>query len=349
MGSPIVGFYALAAFVAGPVAYVAIAHSRLSRQKRCGARRFSSSPIMAIQAPLVIVQALFFASHVDEVGGTFGAVGGTHVQAVVMGFAWTVAVALLYGRRRSWLLPVGSIVAVVLLVSEAKAGFLFAAIGTIVVGLVRATLDPKRRVSTILGYAVLGVGAFSVLFVAYMFAGSLLPGGEQMAAYWSEWLTNPATIRNYLFSYNSLGNADRLEGVRLVLSQPVDDSPTGSSAGASESSRSRPFSGRRRSRPAHRSPERSTGRRAPPRRSTRSGWWASSCTSWPSRRRSRRSSKAWRPHGGELGISVTAAAAGSAVVFALSALLHDVVEPRRRRRPVLVPHGHGGEVGETGR
>ena len=219
VGNKIIGFYALAMFMAAPVAYVAIVHANLTLESL---RRIGLIVIAIIlaQAPIVVAQAVAFASHVDQMGGTFGLVGGTHVQAVVMGFAWTIAVALLYGRRRIWLLPVGLVIAVVLLVSEAKAGFFFAATGTIVVGLFQVIEDPRRKASSLIGYGIIGAAAISVIFIAYAFAGSLLPGGEQMAASWASWLRNPAAIRSYAFSYNSLGNADRLESVRLVLIQP---------------------------------------------------------------------------------------------------------------------------------
>ncbi len=220
IGNRLVAIYALTVFVAGPVAYVAIMHANLTIDslKRLS---YLVLALMAVQLPLVLIQSRFIATHVDQVGGTFGTVGGTHVQAVVMAFVWTAAIAVLWDRRRSWLVWIGIAVAIVLLVSEAKAGFMFAAIGTIVVGVVRALANPKRGVPLLVAYVLIGVMAFSILFVAYMYLGDVLPGGEQMATYWTEWLRNPATIRAYLFSYNNLGNADRLEGIRLILSQPM--------------------------------------------------------------------------------------------------------------------------------
>lgn len=217
-GSVFVAFYALAVILAAPVAYVAILHSTITMQSL---RRLALIVLVigVAQVPLVLVQSRYL-PHVDLMGGTFGDVGGTHIQSVVMGFAWTIAVALLFGRRRIWLLPVVLAIATVLLVSEAKAGFVFAVIGTISVGLAKAIANPKHGVPALVKYGTIAAVAVGTLFGAYLFLGALLPGGQQSASSWVTFLTNPAAVRNYLFSYDELGNAGRLEGTRLVLSQP---------------------------------------------------------------------------------------------------------------------------------
>jgi len=210
-------FQALAAYIAGPVAYVAIVHARVTIRSL---RRLALIVLAIVvgQAPIVIAQARFAAS-VDNIGGTFGHLGGTSLQAVVMAFAWTIAIALLIDRNRGWLLPVGLGIAAVLLISEAKAGFLFCALGTIVVGLTRAIANPRRALLMLSSYVAIGVAALAALFAGYIFVGSLLPGGETMAKYWLAFLANPSAMVDYLFSYGPGGEAGRLEGVRLVLSQ----------------------------------------------------------------------------------------------------------------------------------
>jgi hypothetical protein len=217
-GNRLLALQALATYIAGPVAYVAIVHSSVTLKslKRVGGVVVA---ILAAQVPLVILQARFFASTVDQIGGTFGSGGGTPIQAVVMGFAWTIAVALLSGRRRTWLLPLGLAIAVVLLVSEAKAGFLFAAMGTVAVGLTKAIATPKRRAALLLWHGAIGLGALVALFAGYLYVGGLLPGGQTMATYWIAWLSNPSAIMNYLFSFGPGGQANRLAGLALVLGQ----------------------------------------------------------------------------------------------------------------------------------
>ena len=209
---------ALAAFLAPPLAYVAIVHANLT----IGSLRrvaLMAGAIIAAQLPIVLVQARYFTPYVDQMGGTFGLVGGTHVQSIVMGFAWTLAVALLLGRRRLWLIPIGLAISIVLLVSEAKAGFLFAAIGTLAVGLARAVANPKRGLGVLAQYLVITVVTVGALFAGYALVGSLWPGGQQMASYWSAWLHNPQAISDYLFAYDPGGQAGRLQGVSLVLGQ----------------------------------------------------------------------------------------------------------------------------------
>ena len=129
--------------------------------------------VMVVQLPLAIVQALFFATSVDQIGGTFGTVGGTAVLAVVMALVWTVAAALLLGRRPVWLLPIGLAIAAVLLISEGKAGFLFAAVGTIAVGLTRAIANPRRGTFVLVQYISMSAAAVAVLFVGYAYLRQL--------------------------------------------------------------------------------------------------------------------------------------------------------------------------------
>ena len=115
-----------------------------------------------------------------------------------MAIAWTIAVTRLYGRRRVWLLPVGLAIAVVLLVAEAKAGFLFAALGTIGVGLTRAIANPKRGLLEVVQYGLISVAAIATLFAGYMYLGSYLPIGQSLSKYWVAWLQNPSAIVAYL-------------------------------------------------------------------------------------------------------------------------------------------------------
>lgn len=213
-----VAFYSLAIFMAAPIAYVGILHSNITLRSL---RRVALivTAIAVAQLPIVLVEARIF-TNVDQMGGTFGLVSGTHFQSVLMGFAWTIAVALLYGWRRLWLLPVGLAIALVLLVSEAKAGFIFAAVGTVVVGLVWAINDPERGALVALQYVVICMAVLAAFYVGYMWLGSLWPGGKEAANVWNVWFTNPSAIINYMVGYNKQGNAERLEAIRLVLSQP---------------------------------------------------------------------------------------------------------------------------------
>jgi len=210
-------FQSLGAYIAAPVAYVAIVNSRIAMRSL---RRVALvvSAIVVAQVPIVIVQARFTAN-VDRIGGTFGYLGGTSLQAVVMALAWTIAVALLSGRKRVWLMPVGLAIAVVLLISEAKAGFVFAALGTIAVGLTRAVASPRHGALVLLKYGAISAAALAALFGGYLYVGSLLPGGQTMATFWLAWMKDPSAIMNYLFSYGPGGQAGRLEGIRLVLNQ----------------------------------------------------------------------------------------------------------------------------------
>ncbi len=216
-GGRFVAFQSLAAYIAGPIAYVAIVHSSITMRslKRLALIVLA---IVVAQVPIVMVQARF-AVNVDRIGGTFGNLGGTSLLAVVMAFAWTIAVALLFGRKRVWLLPVGLAIAAVLLISEAKAGFVFCALGTIAVGLTKAVAKPRRGAFVLLQYGAISAAALAALFVGYRYVGSLLPGGQTMASYWLAWLKDPSAITGYLFSYGRGGQAGRLEGVRLVLNQ----------------------------------------------------------------------------------------------------------------------------------
>jgi hypothetical protein len=229
-------FQSLGAYIAAPIAYVAIVHSSITL-KSLKRLAWIVVGIAAAQVPIVIAQARFFTANVDQMGGTFGVLGGTHIQAVIMGLAWTVAVALLFGRRRVWLLPVGLAVLVVLLVSEAKAGFIFAAVGTACVGLARAVANPRRGALFLLQYGAIGAAALAALFGGYMYLGNLLPGGETMARYWLAWLANPSNMVDYLFAYDR-GQAGRLEGISLVLNQSrtIADLLIGSGLGVLSSS-----------------------------------------------------------------------------------------------------------------
>jgi hypothetical protein len=215
------GIQAMGAYLAGLIAYLAIAHSSLTEESL---RRVALVVlfVVAAQIPIMMVQSRFVSS-VDDIGGTFGVGGSTQVLAVILGAAWTIAVAMLLGRRRWWLIPIGLAVALALMISQAKAGFLFAAAGTIAVGLAKAIADPRKgvikRVLTLLAYALAGAAAVAVLFGAYVYLGDLLPGGQTASRFWIEWLKNPNAIIAYLFSYDTAGQAGRLEGTRLVLTQ----------------------------------------------------------------------------------------------------------------------------------
>lgn len=208
---------ALGAYFAAMVAYLAVVHSDLALDslKRITVLVLA---IIAVQVPIMVLQSRYVAS-VDDIGGTFGTGGSTQILAVMFGAAWTIAIALLTGRRRIWLLPIGFALAAALLISQSKAGFVFAAAGTIVVGLAKALLNPRRGILVVAQYAAVGAGTIAVLLGAYVYLGPYLPGGRAMSDYWIAFLTNPTTIMDYLFSYDVQGQAGRLEGTRLVLVQ----------------------------------------------------------------------------------------------------------------------------------
>lgn len=208
---------AIGAYLAAPIAYLAIVHSSLTVNSL---RRITWVVlfIIAAQAPIMIVQSRIVSS-VDDIGGTFGIGGSTQILAVILGAAWTIAVALLVSRKRLWLVPIGLSIAAVLMISQAKAGFLFAAAGTIAVGVAKAVSNPRRGVYVLVLYLVIGVAVIAVLFGAYVFLGGLLPGGQTASNMWVAWLRNPSAIIDYLFSYDTGGQAGRLEGTRLVLTQ----------------------------------------------------------------------------------------------------------------------------------
>ena len=204
-------FQAMAAYIMAPTAYVAIVHSSLS-MKSLKRLALIVVAIVAAQAPIVFIQASFFTTNGDRMGGTFGTYGGTAFQAVVMGFAWTIAVALLYGRRRVWLVPVLLPIAAILVTTQTWGGFVFAALGTIGVGVARTVANPRRGVFVLLQYAVMSLAAVAVLYAGYAFVGTNLPGG-------TAGLT-PSAITTYLYSHHgSAGQVDRLEGIRLVLNR----------------------------------------------------------------------------------------------------------------------------------
>jgi hypothetical protein len=208
---------ALGAYLAAPIAYLAIIHSGL---KVDSLKRLALivAVIVAAQVPIMFVQSRLV-SNVDDIGGTFGLGGSTQIQAVMLGAAWTIAVAMLTGRRRWLLLPIGLALAAGLIVSQAKAGFIFAAAGTVAVGLTRAIANPRRGISVLLQYFLMGAAAVAVLFGGYAYFGDLMPGGQMASAFWVNWLSHPSTIIGYLFSYDTAGQAGRLEGTRLVLDQ----------------------------------------------------------------------------------------------------------------------------------
>lgn len=213
----VLSLQALWSYICGPVVFSAILYSHMS----VGALRRVGVVVLAImvaQLPLVIFQNLFLATSVDQIGGTFGTVGGTSIVAIVMAFSWTVAVAVLPSRSRVWLVIVGVAIATVLLLAEAKTGFLFCALGTIAVGLTRGVLQ-RRFASASLKYAAAAAAAVAALFGGYLYAGSLWKGGERAAEVVLTYLTNPRLMVAYLFSYGPQGQAGRLEGVRLALSK----------------------------------------------------------------------------------------------------------------------------------
>jgi len=204
-------------YACGPAAYLAILYSDLSIRSL---RRVSLivACILLAELPIVIFQSLFVAQRVDQIGGTFGAVGGTAIMAVVMGFAWTAALAMLTGRSRIWLIPLALGIAAVLLLCEAKAGFGFCALGTIAVGLTKGVRE--RRFATVsLRYLAVAAGAIAALFGGYVYAGDFVVGGERQAASMLRLLLNPRAMFEYFLSYGPEGQAGRLEGVRLALTQ----------------------------------------------------------------------------------------------------------------------------------
>lgn len=204
-------------YLCGPAAFLAILYSDLC-EKTLARVSMAIGALIVLQLPVVLYQNLFVATKVDEIGGTFGKIGGTSLQAIVMGFAWTVAVALVNGKRRIWLVPIAVAVATVLLVSEAKAGFLFCAIGTIAVGLATGVLT--RRFATVsIRYAAIAAGAVAALYAGYAYAGSVLKGGERGAINLLASMSTTGSVVRYLFSHGPQGQAGRLEGVRLALMQ----------------------------------------------------------------------------------------------------------------------------------
>ena len=202
-------------YLCGPVVFLAILYSDL-----CASTLEKVSlavlGIVVVELPLVLYQGAFLESESDRIGGTFGRIGGTSVLAIVMGFAWTAAIALLTGRRRVWLLPVAAAIAVVLFASEAKAGFLFCAIGTVAVGVATGILT--RRFATVsLRYLAVAAGAVAALYAGYAYAGSVLRGGARGALNLLQSMSTQGAIVRYLFSHGPQGQAGRLEGVRLAL------------------------------------------------------------------------------------------------------------------------------------
>ncbi len=105
------------------------------------------------------------------------------------------------------------------MISQAKAGFLFMAAGTIVVGLVKAIANPRRGVAALLLYVLLGAAAIAVLYGGYVYLAPLLPGGAIDSYYALHWLRNPSAIMDYLVQPDKGGQAGRLGGTLLVLTQ----------------------------------------------------------------------------------------------------------------------------------
>lgn len=205
------------AYVCGPIALVAILYSGLSLRSL---RRLSLvvGLIIVAELPIVLFERLFLAERVDQIGGTFGMAGGTAILAVVMGFAWTVSIAMLTDRARVWLIPIAVGIATLLFVCEAKAGFIFCAVATVAVGFTRGALT--RRFATVsLQYIATAIASVAALFAAFAYAGDLFKGGQRAAAVQLANISNPRFILRYLFSYGPQGQAGRLEGVRLALSR----------------------------------------------------------------------------------------------------------------------------------
>jgi hypothetical protein len=208
---------ALGAYLAAPVAYLAVVNSNLSIKSM---RRLAwlVVGVISLQVPIMFVQSRIV-GNVDDIGGTFGLGGSTQMLAIVFGIAWTVAVAILVGRRAGWLVPIGLAIASALMVSQAKAGFLFAAAGTIVVGIAKAIANPRLGLLRLLAYVGLGLTTVAALFYAYVFLGPILPGGAAAAFFWVHWLSNPSAIMRYLISSDSGGEAGRIGGTLLALTQ----------------------------------------------------------------------------------------------------------------------------------
>ena len=204
-------------YLCGPAVFLAILYSDLC-ERTLARVSLAVATLVAAQLPVVLYQNLFVATKVDEIGGTFGKVGGTSLQAIVMGLVWTAAIALLTGKRRMWLVPIAAAVVTVLLVSEAKAGFLFCAVGTIAVGLSTGVLT--RRFATVsIRYATIAAGLVAALYAGYAYAGSILKGGERGAYNLLASMSTTGSVVRYLFSHGPQGQAGRLEGVRLALVQ----------------------------------------------------------------------------------------------------------------------------------
>jgi hypothetical protein len=215
--SPLLAIQAMGAYLAAPIAYLAIVNSNLEIK---ALKRVSWLVVLVIvvQVPIMLVQSRIV-GNVDDIGGTFGMGGSTQMLAIVFGITWTVAVALLRGRKALWLVPIGLTIASVLMVSQAKAGFLFCAAGTIVVGTTLIVADPRRGAVRLLQYFVLSAGAVAALFYTYVYLGAYLPGGETASFFWIHWLSNPARVMTYLLAPDSGGQAGRLGGTVLAAAQ----------------------------------------------------------------------------------------------------------------------------------
>ena len=217
VSSRFLSLQALWVYACGPIAFVAILYSGLSMRSL---QRVSLlvGLVIAAELPIVLFQYLFVTKLVDQMGGTFGKIGGTQILAVVMGFAWAISIAMLTDRARVWLVPIAVGIATLLFACEAKAGFLFCALATVAVGLARGAL--QRRFATVtLRYVAAALAAVGALFAAFAYAGGLFMGGERAAQKQLANISNPRLVYEYLFSYGPQGQAGRLESVRLALSR----------------------------------------------------------------------------------------------------------------------------------
>ena len=217
MSARLLALQAFWTYACGPIVALAILYSNLSLRSL---RRVSIAVVVigVAELPIVLFQNAFVATHVDQIGGTFGTVGGTSIVAIVAAFAWCAAISLLRDRSRVWLIPVAGIIATILLVAEAKAGFFFCAIGTVAVGISRG-IQEKRFASLSIQYVALASAAVASLYAGYLYAGNVLKGGARAATIALQDVGSEKAIVDYLFSYGPLGQAGRLEGTRLAFTQ----------------------------------------------------------------------------------------------------------------------------------
>jgi hypothetical protein len=211
------GFNALSAqafvgFAIAPLAFMVVSNASPSRRGMKGVIA-TLAAMLVLQLGFVLLQSVGgLAPSIDQVSGTLGR-SATTFLGVLMAAVFAVATVRLFAGYRRWAIAAVLCASVVMILSEAKAGFLLAGIGT-VVGL--AALAWRRR-STRLAIASLLVGLVpvAVLYFYYYFvdAGRADAGGT------FAFLTSPSQMVAYLFSSSARGQAGRLGGLSLVFAQ----------------------------------------------------------------------------------------------------------------------------------